>query len=89
MKLIILRGLPGTGKTIIAKKLTQQIQNSIVIHVDEFKIDYRKLNKDCKFIDACKHSYKKTIKKLSSITDKEIAIIEELFYDSNFVNKII
>lgn len=88
MVIIFLRGLPGSGKTSIAHKLEEKLDCAEVIHSDAFKIDYLKKHKDCDFADACKYSYSKTIKRLSTLSVKKIIIVEELFYDSDFVQKI-
>ena len=86
MKLIILRGLPGVGKSVIADKLAEKLNNSTVIHVDDFKVECRKKHKDYNFGDVCKYSYEKTLQKLSSCSSEEVIIIEEIFDNKDFVN---
>jgi GTPase SAR1 family protein len=40
MKKILIFGLPGSGKTTLAKKLSQYLQNSVVINADEVREKY-------------------------------------------------
>ena len=39
MKLIFLLGLPGAGKTTIAHLLEENLDNSIVLHLDDFRLN--------------------------------------------------
>jgi len=87
MKLIILRGLPGCGKSTIAKKLGENL-NSDVVNGDVFKLESLEKNKS--FEEALLYSYKKIFKKIKMFfaEEKEFIIVEELFYDKNLIDKI-
>jgi len=85
MKLIFIRGLPGTGKTIIAKILKQIFLNAEIICVDKFKLQAMK--KGNSFEESQKIAHKKTLEKLNSI-NKEYIIVEELICDRDFYNEL-
>ncbi len=77
MKIIFIRGLPGTGKTIIAKILKEIFLNSEVVSVDKLKI--QALKKNFTFAEANKLAFEKAIKKLYDLSKtKEIIIFEEM-----------
>lgn len=88
MHLILIRGLPGSGKSIIADKLHQKLEYSKVIHIDDFKKQYLQTSSD--FEAAKIFAYEKTQLFLKEFVNSKIKIIilEELFYESNFVNQI-
>ena len=87
MKFIIIRGLPGTGKTIVSKILGKIFLNSEVICVDKLKIQAMK--KGYNFEKPQKIAYKQTLKRLYSIYDKKnYIIIEELICDKDFYNEL-
>ncbi len=87
MKIIIIRGLPGTGKTIVSKILGKIFFNSEVICVDKLKIQAMK--KGYNFEKSQKIAYKQTLKRLYSIYDKKnYIIIEELICDKDFYNEL-
>jgi broad-specificity NMP kinase len=77
MKLIIIRGIPGTGKTTLAHSLENKLKNSEVIHLDDI---YTK--------KSGKKDYEKINKKLESFSKKDYVIIEGLIYDKDFFIKL-
>lgn len=81
MKVIFIRGLPGTGKTIVAKILKQIFLDAEIISVDKFKLQAVKRGKN--FEESKKVAYEKTLEKLNSL-NKEYIIVEELICDENF-----
>ena len=87
MKLIILRGLPGCGKSTIAEKLSKKF-DSKVIYGDSFKLECLKRNNN--FKEACEYSYEKIFEEVKKYFNQkeEILIIEELFFDKDLVEKI-
>ncbi|MBU4536787.1 zeta toxin family protein [Patescibacteria group bacterium] len=89
MKLIILRGLPGCGKSIIAEKLGEKLDNP-VIHGDFFKREYMKNNSDFKNSDVYQYSYNKIFEKIKDLfkSGEKFLIVEELFNDKDLVEKI-
>ena len=87
MKIIFIRGLPGTGKTTIAKQLARKF-NARYLNIDEFKIKA----KTGDFKKDCLYAYKMTLDSLSLLRkDKNInyIIMEEIFYNKKFVNDLI
>ena len=48
MKIIFIRGLPGTGKTAVAEILKTKLPNSELISVDNFKLKSMSKGKDFK-----------------------------------------
>ena len=88
-KLIILRGLPGCGKSIIAEKLSEKL-NSMVIYGDSFKREFMISNIDFKNKDVYEYAHNKILKELKKMfaKGKELVIIEELFENKNFVNSL-
>lgn len=88
MKLIVIRGLPGTGKTIISEILGKIFLDSEVICVDKFKLQAMKNKK--KFEESQKIAYEKTLKKLNSLDQKgrEYVILDEIICDENFYNEL-
>lgn len=87
MKLIILRGLPGSGKSVIAGKLGEQLNKSVVSG-DVFKLEFMKNN--CDFKEACQLACAKVFEKIKELFNErnKIIIIEELFHNRDFFNKI-
>jgi len=91
MKIIFIRGLPGTGKTVVAEILNKIFIDSEIILVDKFKLQAMKKGKS--FEESLEIAYKKALEKLNSL-DKEYIIVEELIHDkdfckdlNNFINK--
>ena len=77
MKIIFIRGLPGTGKTIVAEIL-KKIFDSEIICVDKFKLQAMKKRKG--FEKSNEIAHEKTLKKLQSLYEKNkrCVIVEEL-----------
>ncbi|MFH1151738.1 MAG: hypothetical protein V1788_01280 [Nanoarchaeota archaeon] len=86
MKLILIRGVPGTGKTKVANILGQILQNSQVIHVDNFKVKAMKKGKT--FKEAQEIAYDDVLDKLGLFQDKKHIILEEIVCDKTFWNRI-
>lgn len=88
MKLILIRGLPGTGKTSVAEILKKELENSEVINVDNFKLEA--MNNGENFESAKKFAYEETLKKLYEfyLMEKDFVIIDEIFCDREFVSKL-
>ncbi len=87
MRLITLRGLPGCGKSVIAKKLGEKL-NVEVIKGDFFKLEFMKNSSS--FKEACSFAYDKIFEKIKELFDKrnKIIIVEELFNDKDLFEKI-
>jgi len=88
MKVIFIRGLPGTGKTIVTELLKEKLPNSEVINVDDFKINPIQNGETLKNI--MKIAYKQLLKRLYefSLINKEYVIIDELICEKRFLKKI-
>lgn len=89
MKVIFIRGVPGVGKTTVAKILGQIIPNSQVIHVDEFKIKAMKKGKGVE--ESRKIAYEKTLEKLYSLSSQDFVYLtlEEIICDKDFLEGLI
>ena len=89
MKIIIITGASGSGKTILSKKLSKSLNNSIVINTDSYYRDdfiikvLSKLKYDIydRIISLKKHEIRKTI---ASIKNKDI---NSIFYNYDFKHK--
>tara|TARA_Y100001968_G_scaffold137454_1_gene125620 strand:+ start:617 stop:1219 length:603 start_codon:yes stop_codon:yes gene_type:complete len=89
MKIIIITGASGSGKTILSKKLSKSLNNSIVINTDSYYRDDFIIKVLSKFkydiydriISLKKHEIRKTI---ASIKNKDI---NSIFYNYDFKNK--
>ena len=88
MKIIFLRGLPGTGKTIIAQSLKNNLFDTEIIHVDNFKL--KAMQKGKNFKNANNFAYEETIKKLYKFyfMKKRFVIVDELICERKFFNKL-
>lgn len=87
MKLIILRGLPGTGKTIIAKILKKIFFNSEIISIDKLKI--QALKSKYSFLKANKIGFEKSMQELSKLSKtKEVIILEEIICNKKFYHEL-
>lgn len=85
MKLIIIRGLPGTGKTVVSRILGKIFPDSEILNVDKYK---KKLRiKGGNFRQSLDIAYKKAIKKLNS-SKAQIIIIDEIINDAGFYNDL-
>lgn len=93
MKLIILRGLPGTGKSTLADKLGKQAGYE-VLHVDAFKLsalsELQGIPKAMALREARKRAYLETMQNLYFLygLKKTGVFVEELFCDRAFVQKV-
>ncbi len=88
MKLIIIRGVPGTGKTTVAKNIKEELSNSEIICVDDFKVKMMKKNKS---FDSSQYlAYEQALKKLYSLNkkNKDYIILEELICEKDFLNNL-
>ena len=89
MKIIIITGASGSGKTILSKKLSKSLNNSIVINTDSYYRDDFIIKVLSKFkydiydriISLKKHEIRKTI---ASIKNKDI---NSIFYNYDFKHK--
>lgn len=88
MLFIFIRGVPGTGKTIVSKLLKKELINSEIINVDDFKI--KAIKEGGTFEDAKKIAYDKSLSKLYEFhsSKKDYIILEELICEKEFLNKI-
>lgn len=89
MKLIILRGLPGSGKSTIAEKLSDKLGGK-VIYGDSFKREFMSANTDFKNEEVFEYSHNKIFNEIEKyFSQKEkLVIVEELFDNKEFVEKI-
>lgn len=92
MKLIIIRGLPGSGKTEISKRLLKKLTNAIHIEVDSYKRKIRpkfySLTKKSRDKKSREYSYKQTLLDLKNYLNKDYVIIDEMICEKDFYNKI-
>lgn len=87
MRIIFIRGLPGTGKTSVAKELINKLDGKVVhIWVDNFKIEAGLDN----FPKAIKTAYEKTISVLNDCLSQDVdwVVIEEILYDKGFISTL-
>ena len=86
--IIFLRGLPGTGKTVISNILAERL-HCAVMHVDDFKRDFRKQYPQADFIkEVVPHSYAKTLEQIGEYASKDL-IVEEIFRNEDFVRSLV
>ncbi len=91
MKIIALRGLPGSGKSYLAQKMMEQIPGLVVISVDQYKVEFNKNNPGQPFRAALQYSYKQALEKLERLSienNPPVVVIEELFCDAEFVKSL-
>jgi tRNA uridine 5-carbamoylmethylation protein Kti12 len=88
MKLIFIRGLPGTGKTAIAEILKKELPNSESISVDNYKLEAIKNGEN--FESAKNFAYTETIRKLYEfyLMEKDFCIVDELICEKEFLGKL-
>lgn len=90
MKLIILRGLPGSGKTELSERLATELGAS-VLHIDDFKTQIRKdFPGQFSWPEVRVKAYDEALRYLSEEEKKGTALIicEELFLDKEFVERL-
>ena len=87
MKIIFIRGLPGTGKTTISKLLKEKLSAEI-IYVDNFKLEA--ISEGASVKDSRKIAYIKTLQILESYIKKnpKYLILEEIISDLSFFNQL-
>jgi len=93
MRIIILRGLPGTGKTIVSEILGKILDNFEIICVDKFKVMKKGvIFEEGEEIDKKieERSYRKTLEKLNSFYEqnKKEIILEGLIINNDFYNEL-
>lgn len=91
MKLIILRGLPGSGKTELANKLGSGL-GAEVLHIDDFKIQVRKdFPGQFTWPEIRAKAYDETLRYLTEAEARGVALLvcEELFLDKDLVGRFI
>ena len=87
MELVVIRGLPGTGKSLVADELAKRMEGTEAIHVDNFKQEAMGWLKDKH--DGVKESriyaYNKAIERLKELYSLgKNGIVEELVCDAGF-----
>lgn len=89
MKLIILRGLPGSGKTELSNRLASEL-GAVVVHVDSLKLDIRQEFPGMSRSEIREKAYGRTIQKLKELKENDVSIVicEELMCDATFVNRL-
>ncbi|TRZ78014.1 AAA family ATPase [bacterium] len=87
MKIIFIRGLPGTGKTTIANLLKTELSVKVIC-VDNFKLEAVSNGANVK--DSRKIAYKKTLEVLELYIkqDPQYIIVEEIIYNSLFFDQL-
>lgn len=88
MKTIFIRGIPGTGKTIVSEILEKIFPNSEIICVDDFKLKAMKDGKS--FEESQKIAYEQTLKELHLFhkQNKNDVILEEIICEKDFLDKL-
>ena len=89
MKLVILRGLPGCGKSTIAEELSNKL-NSQVIYGDSFKREFMIANSDFKNEEVYLYSYDKITEEIERYFDQKekLVVVDELFDNKEFVGRV-
>ena len=93
MKLIVIRGNSGSGKTIITDTLADKL-GAEKIHIDDFKSvilrDLRVKNKPIVLNDICKEAMMEAIALLEKMKSggAPLVIMEELFYNEKFTEEL-
>ncbi len=89
MKLVILRGLPGCGKTTIAEKLSEKLDGK-VIYGDSFKREFMATNINFKNEDVFRYAHNKIFNEIEKYFNQKekIVVAEELFDNKEFVERI-
>jgi len=87
MKVIVIRGLPGVGKTVVSEIL-EEIFEAEVIHVDNFKLKEMKSGKSVE--KSLEIAYEQTLKKLYLLHKKnrDYIILEEIIHEKDFLEKL-
>lgn len=87
MKVIVIRGLPGVGKTVVSEIL-EEIFEAEVIHVDNFKLKEMKSGKSVE--KSREIAYEQALKKLYLLYKKnrDYIILEEIIHEKDFLGKL-
>ena len=91
MKLIILRGLPGSGKTELANKLGADL-GAEILHIDNFKTQIRKDFPDqYSWTEIKAKAYGSALEHLAMAETRGVPVLvcEELLQDKAFVGRLI
>jgi shikimate kinase len=84
--IIFLRGLPGSGKTTIAKELAEKL-NTELISIDKYKKELMSEKPEANFVkEIVPESYKRALLELKN--KKDNLIVEEVFRNKEFVSNI-
>ena len=82
-KIILVYGLPGSGKTTFSKELHKQLENSILIHADDVRkdvnyenLDLRGNNKNMAFHHMKEVLLAEHLKELINSTDNDYVIVD-------------
>lgn len=87
--IIFLRGLPVSGKTTLANILANEL-NWNVIHVDDYKNEFIHQNANALFSkEVIPYSHKKTLEELSNIKNNANVVVEEIFWNKDFVQELL
>lgn len=87
--IIFIRGLPGTGKTTISSALSDKLDWRI-INIDHYKNEFIDQNPNARLSkEFIPHSHKKFLEELSKIKKDDDLIVEELFWNKDFVKDIL
>ena len=88
MKVIVIRGLPGVGKSLVSKILKEIFLGCEIICVDKFKVKAMKDGKN--FDESKKFAYEQALKKLDSLykKDKNYVILDEMICNKDFYNQL-
>lgn len=89
MQAIFIRGVPGTGKTVVAKEIKKRLSNSELITVDDFK--NKKAKDDESFEESLRHAYEKALSKLylAHKKNKAYIILDDIICEREFLKELI
>lgn len=88
---VIIRGIPGTGKSTVVKQLADMLAAKGYI-IDVLSVDTFKLNSEANtFRERCVDAYKKTadyVQQFLKNKDESLLIVEEIFYDPLLIKTV-